>query len=152
MLTRKETVCSTANNSVDCCKHPLKMSGLCAEHKPLRFFIADVDSVKSKKQKNLGISGETGMTAKIQPSRLQHVMHPTSAAHWKKRCASFCQTMWERKARLACRLHDQHLEDPVHALNVQSPLLQVACKNALLKHSETNCAHLQNWSICATHC
>ena len=78
LLTRKETVCSTANNSVDCCKHPLKMSGLCAEH------IADADSMKSKKQKNLGISGETGMTAKIQPSRLQHVLHPTRAAHWKK--------------------------------------------------------------------
>ena len=66
--------------------------------------------------------------------------------------ASFFSLVCEPRTRLACRLHDKHLEDLVHACNVESPLLQFACKNALAKCIGRNHAHLQNWSVCEIHC
>ena len=50
----------------------------------------------------------------------------------------FLSSACERKAWLACRLHNKHLEDLVHAFNVESPLLVIACKNTLVKYIGRN--------------
>ena len=58
--------------------------------------------------------------------------HPVPV-HWNRR-ASFFSSAFERKAGLAFCMHDKHLEDLVHAFDVESPLLDFACKNTSELH------------------